>query len=99
MLGEPSGEWINLVRRFEDCVARTPKAVALEYEQTRLTYAELNHHSNQLARYLRRRGVGAERLVGLCVDRSPDLIVGVLGILKAGAAYLPLDSGLPARAP
>ncbi|MDH7486311.1 MAG: amino acid adenylation domain-containing protein [Anaerolineae bacterium] len=62
-----------------------------------LTYGELNRRANQLARALRRAGVGPETLVGLLVERSPDMIVGLLGILKAGGAYLPLDPYYPAE--
>jgi amino acid adenylation domain-containing protein len=60
-----------------------------------LTYAELNQRANQLAHYLRQRGVGAETPVALCVERSVEMIVAVLGILKAGGAYLPLDPSYP----
>jgi amino acid adenylation domain-containing protein len=80
---------------FEDQVERTPHAVAVVYEERQLTYQELNRRANQLAHYLRRLGVGPEVLVGLCVERSPDMIVGVLGILKAGGAYVPLDPAYP----
>jgi amino acid adenylation domain-containing protein len=80
---------------FEDQVERTPDAVAVVYEERQLTYQELNRRANQLAHYLRRLGVGPEVLVGLCVERSPDMIVGVLGILKAGGAYVPLDPAYP----
>jgi amino acid adenylation domain-containing protein len=82
---------------FEAQVRRTPDAVALEYEQQQLTYAQLNARANQLARYLRERAVGAESLVGLCMERGLEMIVGVLGILKAGGAYVPLDPGYPAE--
>ena len=81
---------------FEAQVARTPDAVALVYGDARLTYGELNRRANQLAHVLIRRGVGPEQLVGLCVERTPEMIVGLLAILKAGAAYLPLDLAYPA---
>jgi amino acid adenylation domain-containing protein len=74
---------------------RTPEAVAVEYEGARLAYRELNRRANQLARYLRARGVGPDVLVGICVSRSLDMVVGLLGILKAGGAYLPLDPSYP----
>lgn len=80
---------------FEAQAARTPEAVALEFEGQTLSYRELNRRSNQLAHRLRALGVGPEVLVGLCVDRSLEMVVGLLGILKAGGAYLPLDPGYP----
>ncbi|HSP80286.1 MAG TPA: amino acid adenylation domain-containing protein, partial [Myxococcaceae bacterium] len=82
---------------FEAQVARTPDAVALSFEGRRLTYAELERRANQLAWHLRALGVGPEVVVGLCVERSPELVVGLLGILKAGAAWLPLDPSYPAE--
>ena len=80
---------------FEAQVVRTPEAVAVVHEDRHLTYGELNGRANQLARYLRTLGIGPDVLVGLCVDRSPDMLVGMLGILKAGGAYLPLDPTYP----
>ena len=74
---------------------RTPERVAVEFEGKRLTYAELNQRANQLAHYLRTLGVGPATLVGICLERSLDMIVGLLGILKAGAAYVPLDPAYP----
>ncbi|HVF48754.1 MAG TPA: amino acid adenylation domain-containing protein, partial [Pyrinomonadaceae bacterium] len=80
---------------FEAQAVRTPDAVALLSADGEVTYGELNARANQLAHYLRMQGVGAEVLVGLCVERSVEMIVGLLGILKAGAAYLPLDAQYP----
>ncbi|WP_144572332.1 non-ribosomal peptide synthetase [Bacillus paramycoides] len=80
---------------FEKQVARTPDAVAVVYEGGKLTYQELNEKSNQLAHYLQKRGIGPESLVGICVERSPDMIIGLFGILKAGGAYVPLDPSYP----
>jgi amino acid adenylation domain-containing protein len=80
---------------FEEQVKRNPDAVALIYNDKRLTYKELNTRANQLAHYLQKLGVGPEVLVGICMDRSVELIVGLLGILKAGGAYLPLDTAYP----
>lgn len=74
-----------------------PQALAVVYEDQRLSYGELEARSNQLAHYLRSMGVGAETIVGLCVERSLEMVIGLLGILKAGAAYLPLDPGYPAE--
>src|SRR5207237_1764073 len=80
---------------FEAQVERTPNAVALVFEEQHLTYQELNARANQLAHHLQQMGVGAEVLVGLCVERSPEMIVGLLGILKAGGVYVPLDPEYP----
>jgi amino acid adenylation domain-containing protein len=82
---------------FEQQAARTPDAVALVYEGQRLTYAQLNRRANQLAHYLRSLGVEPERIVGLYLERSPEMVVGMLGIFKAGGTYLPLDPQLPRR--
>lgn len=76
-------------------VAKTPQAIAIEWETESMTYDRLNHHANQLAHYLQTLGVGANSLVGIYIDRSIDLLVGVLGILKAGGAYIPLDPTYP----
>src|SRR5947209_13153348 len=80
---------------FAEQAARTPGAVAVMFEERQLTYAQLDRHSNQLARHLRDLGVGPESIVGLCVERSVEMVVGLLGILKAGGAYLPLDPEYP----
>jgi len=80
---------------FEEQVQRTPDAVALIHGETNLTYFELNRRANHLAHSLRRLGVGPEARVGLMVRRSPELLIGLLGILKSGAAYLPLDPAYP----
>ena len=80
---------------FEAQVQRTPQAIAVSFEDERLTYQELDRRSNQLARHLRSQGVGPEVLVGICVERSLEMIVGLLGILKAGGAYMPIDPSYP----
>jgi amino acid adenylation domain-containing protein len=87
---------------FEDQVRQTPDAVAAVLAAPRdarqsLTYRELNERANLLAHYLRGRGVGPEVLVGLCVERSLEALVGILGVLKAGGAYVPLDPSYPAE--
>ncbi|WP_067510180.1 non-ribosomal peptide synthetase [Actinoplanes sp. TFC3] len=74
-----------------------PDAVAVELDDQRLTYAELDARANQLAHYLIERNVGSNVLVGLAVERSPDLFVAILGVLKAGGAYVPLDPDYPAE--
>ncbi|MBN3926168.1 amino acid adenylation domain-containing protein [Nostoc sp. NMS4] len=80
---------------FELQVERTPLNVAVIFEKQQLTYRELNSRSNQLAHYLRSLGVGAEVLVGICLERSLDTVIGLLGILKAGGSYVPLDPTYP----
>ncbi|WP_141753450.1 non-ribosomal peptide synthetase, partial [Duganella sp. HH101] len=81
---------------FEQRAAASPESVALEYEDASLTYGELNARANRLAHHLRTLGVGPDVLVGLCVERSLEMIVGLLAILKAGGAYVPLDPAYPA---
>ena len=80
---------------FEAQVEQTPEAVAVVFAPEQLTYRELNRRANQLAHHLRALGVGPEVLVGLCVERSTELVVGLLGILKAGGTYVPLDPAYP----
>jgi len=80
---------------FAAQAAQTPEAVAIVHGEERMTYGELDRRANLLARHLRRRGVGPESRVGVCVGRSPSMIVAVLGTLKAGAAYVPLDPTYP----
>jgi amino acid adenylation domain-containing protein len=82
---------------FEDQVARKPKAVAVEYEDEGLSYQELNRRSNQLAHYLKNLGVGPEVEVALCLERSLEMVVAIMAVLKAGGAYLPLDPSYPAE--
>lgn len=85
----------RLHRLFEAQAERTPNAVAVVFEEEKLTYRELNARANQLAAYLRARGVGPETLVGVCLERSVEMMVAILGVLKAGGAYLPLDPAYP----
>jgi amino acid adenylation domain-containing protein len=80
---------------FESQVEKTPDAVAVVFENEHLTYRELNKRANQLAHYLQSLGVKPDTLVGICVERSLLMVIGLLGILKAGAAYVPLDPQLP----
>jgi amino acid adenylation domain-containing protein len=82
---------------FEAQVERTPDAVALVFGEEALSYAELNRRANRLAHHLRGLGVGPEARVGMCVERSLEMVVGVLATLKAGGAYVPLDPGYPAE--
>jgi amino acid adenylation domain-containing protein len=80
---------------FEDRVRDAPDAIAVTAGAERLTYAELNGRANRLAHLLRDRGAGPGVLVGVCIERSVDLVVAILAILKSGAAYLPLDPQYP----
>ena len=77
--------------------AATPDAVAVTRDERTLTYGELDARSNQLARWLRRRGVGTDTRVGLFLERGPELVTAMLGVWKAGGAYVPLDTGYPAE--
>ncbi|MBA2672061.1 non-ribosomal peptide synthetase [Ramlibacter sp.] len=83
------------VALIEDQARRRPQAVALEFRGTVLRYGELNERANRLAHCLRAQGVGPDRLVGVCMERSPDVVVSLLAILKAGGACLPLDPDYP----
>jgi len=81
---------------FEEQVERTPDAIAVVFEDQHLSYAALNQKANQLAHHLQTLGVKPEVLVGICMERSIDMLIGLLGIIKAGGAYLPLDPAYPA---
>ncbi len=89
----PSDKCIHQL--FEEQCLSTPDAVAVIFDNQQLTYHQLNCRANQLAHYLRSLGVKPDTLVGLCVERSLEAIVGILGILKTGGAYLPLDPEYP----
>ncbi|ARV58849.1 hypothetical protein BZZ01_09565 [Nostocales cyanobacterium HT-58-2] len=80
---------------FEEQVEKTPDAVAVVFEKQQLTYQQLNQRANQLAHHLQSLGVGPEVLVGIYVERSVEMVVGLLAILKAGGAYVPLDPNYP----
>ncbi len=80
---------------FEEQVQQNPNAVALIFEDKRLTYRELNDKANRLAHFLIKHNVGPEVLVGIYMERSIEMVIGVLGILKAGGAYVPLDTSYP----
>ncbi|MBP2656774.1 MAG: amino acid adenylation domain protein, partial [Firmicutes bacterium] len=81
---------------FETAAVRNPENIAVAYGEQRLTYKELNSKANQLARVLRNKGVKSASTVGILAERSPELIIGILGILKAGGTYLPIDPEYPA---
>ena len=80
---------------FEAQVERTPDAIAVVFEDQQLTYRELNARANQLAHYLRKRGIKPESLVGICMERSLEMVIAIYGTLKAGAAYVPIDPDYP----
>ena len=82
---------------FEEQAEKSANEIALISEKTKLTFGELNSRANQLAHVLKRRGVGPEVLVGVCIERSFEMVVGLLAILKAGGAYVSLDASHPAE--
>jgi len=93
---DPFAEWnTDVISLFEDQVERAPEATALIAGDTTLGYAELNRRANRLARHLVALGVAPRSLVGICVERSFESIIGVLAILKCGAAYVPIDHKYP----
>ncbi|MFD2943347.1 amino acid adenylation domain-containing protein, partial [Flavobacterium notoginsengisoli] len=85
----------TIVDLFEQQVKTTPDAVAVVFEEEEISYIELDKRSNQLGLYLREQGVQPEDLIGICLERSIEMIVGILGILKSGGAYLPIDPEYP----
>ena len=85
----------TITQLIEEQAQKTPNKTAVVYEDKALSYKELNEKSNQLANYLRKRGVGAETLVPVCVERSIDMLTSILGILKSGGAYVPIDPEYP----
>ncbi|MFG3165491.1 amino acid adenylation domain-containing protein, partial [Streptomyces sp. NPDC048232] len=93
--GVPVAAHVTLPGLFEEQAARTPDAVALVSGDQRMTYGELNEQANRLARVLTRRGVGPESVVAVLMDRSAELVVVLLAVLKAGGAYLPVDPAYP----
>ena len=91
---KPTQTIVDLIERQYE---QNPTKIAVVFEGQELTYAELGRRSNQLAAYLRERGVGPETLVGVCVDRSLTMLVALLAILKAGGAYVPLGPDFPSE--
>ena len=85
----------NVQQLFERQVSQTPDAVAVQFGPTSLTYLDLNRKANQLAHYLKERGAGPDVVTGIFLERSLDMVVAVLAVLKAGGAYLPLDISYP----
>lgn len=92
---KPNSAYLCIHELFEAQVIRTPDAIALKFANTSLTYKQLNAQANQLAVWLRKQGVKPDMLVGICLPRSLQLVVSILGILKAGGACLPLDPNYP----
>jgi len=88
---------VRIHELFEEQAARTPDRTALVFEGQSLTYGELNRRANALAHLLQQKGIGAESVVALCLDRSPEMVVALLGVLKSGGAYLPLDPKAPSE--
>jgi acyl-CoA synthetase (AMP-forming)/AMP-acid ligase II/acyl carrier protein len=87
----------TVAQLFGEVATARPDSTAVEFGNQRLTYSELNVRSNRIANRLRRMGVGAETMVGCCLERSPEMIAAFIGILKAGGAYVPLDPSYPKK--
>ena len=85
----------TIVQVFEEQAEKSPDRVAVEFEENSLTYGELNARSNQLAGVLREKGAGTEKTIGIMTERSVEMIVGIMAVLKAGSAYLPIDPLYP----
>ncbi|MEO7767837.1 MAG: amino acid adenylation domain-containing protein, partial [Ferruginibacter sp.] len=94
-MGFPAGK--NIIDLFEEQVAKTPTAIAIVFEDARMSYQELNDRANQLAHYLSGKGIKANALVPVCIQRGIDMLIGILGILKSGGAYVPIDPEYPAE--
>lgn len=92
-----ANQLLSISKLFEKRVESQPDATAVEFYNERMTYLELNRRANQLARYLLSKGIKQQDCIGLCVERSLEMVVGIMGILKAGAAYVPLDPAYPAN--
>src|SRR5690606_17796368 len=91
----PLADGETVLTLLEQQTARSPDAIAAEYAGETVSFAELEVRANRLAHYLQGKGVGRESLVGVCVPRSLDMLVAVLGVIKAGGAWLPLDPDFP----
>ena len=87
----------TVVQLFEEQVQKTPDLTALVFNDSKMTYSELNEKANQIARILRTKGVKPELIVGVMAERSLEMVIGMMGVLKAGGAYLPIDPGYPAE--
>jgi amino acid adenylation domain-containing protein/non-ribosomal peptide synthase protein (TIGR01720 family) len=80
---------------FAEVVSKYPERIALTFDQESLTYQELDRRSNRIAQYLQKQGIGADKRVVICLERSPELIIAMLGVVKAGGVYVPLDPAYP----
>ncbi|MCK4261014.1 MAG: amino acid adenylation domain-containing protein, partial [Halanaerobiales bacterium] len=87
----------TLNQLFEEQAQRTPDQIALVFEDKKMTYQELSEKSNRLAKLLRKKGVGRDQIVGMILEPSFEMVIGIFAILKAGGAYLPIDPGYPAE--
>src|SRR5260370_22473417 len=85
----------TIVERFEREAAQTPQAIAVQFEDNSISYGELNTRANKLAHHLRTCRARPETLIAVCLKRSIDMVIALLGILKSGAAYVPLDPAFP----
>lgn len=88
-------EDLTLLEFFEEHTKKFGHQVALISRNTKFTYGELDRKSNRLARYLQDFGIGEESIVGICLDRTPEMLIGILGVIKAGGAFLPMDPSYP----
>ncbi len=95
-LARVAGSCVGVTRRVAAQAALSPEAIAIQCGEERLTYRDLDERANRLAHRLVEQGIGLETIVGVCLPRSPELVVAELAILKAGGAFLPLDPSLPA---
>jgi amino acid adenylation domain-containing protein len=87
----------TILHLFEEQVNKTPDAIALVCDDTEITYKELNEQTNRLARFLQKRNIKTERCIAVCMDRSLNLVISILGILKAGGTYIPVDPEYPQK--
>jgi non-ribosomal peptide synthetase component F len=87
--------FLSFRQLFEQQVVKDPQAIALICDEEKMTYVELNEKANQLANYLLKQGVNANSLIGISFERSFEIIISILAIFKAGAAYVPLDPEYP----
>lgn len=86
---------VCLPKLFEDQCGKTPLAIAVEFDGKQLSYQQLNEKANKVANFLLKSGSGPDQMIGVCVERSLDLVIAVLGVLKSGAAYVPFDPSYP----
>ena len=85
----------TIIELFEEVAVRRREAVAVAFGDEQVSYEELNRRANRIGSYLRSAGIGPEVMVGICMERSLEMVAGIVGILKAGGVYVPLDPGYP----